>query len=230
MPDDTQASGFLTQEEFDVLAPHCHRVTYPSGSEIVREGDRTDFILYLRSGHIKAVSGDPKSIVYIYAPGKIVGELAPMTGLPRSADLVALHDVEADLVPGAVWLEFLLSHPRANLAMLRHLASRIVSKDQPRTASMTNSERKIAKGLMRLVDAGLGREVEAGLLIKGVTQRDLGSLAGLSRESAAIVLGRWRDAGIVATGRGNLTILDLASVKRLADRGGPPTLDTRETP
>lgn len=220
----TQSGGFLTQEELDLLLPRSHRVTYPKGAAIVREGDESDFVLHLRSGHIKAETGEPKSIVYVYAPGRIVGELAPMTGQPRSADLIALNDVEADLIAGEAWLAFLMGNQRANLAMFRHLASRIVAKDQPRAESLTSSEHRIARGLLRLVAAGMGEEVPAGLRISGITQRDLGSLSGLSRESAAIVLRRLREAGIVSTGRSHLTIHDVKAIELLAQRDGPAPL------
>jgi CRP-like cAMP-binding protein len=224
MADGTQAESFLTAEELEYLLPRSHRVAYPSGTTLVREGDHSDFVLHLRSGHIKAETGEPKSIVNVYAPGRIVGELASMTGLPRSADLVALNDVEADLIPGPVWLDFLMANQRANLAMLRHLASRIVAREHPRAESMTSSEHKIAKGLMRLVDADMGQEVENGLRIAGVTQRDLGSICGLSRESAAVVLRRLREAGIVSTGRAHLIIHDVRAIEQLSRRSGPAPL------
>lgn len=224
MAGDTLVDELLTSEERTRLLPSSHPVAYPAGTIVVREGDTSNFVLYLRSGHIKAEAGHPKSIVYIFAPGKLVGELASMTGTSRTADLVALSDVEADLIPGPVWLEFLLGNQRATVAMLRYLANRIVSKDQPRNQSVTSTEHKIAKGLMRLVSAGMGEPVEGGLLISGITQRDLGSLCGLSRESAAIVLRRLRESNIVSTGRGHVIIHNLAMIEQLARRDGPAPL------
>lgn len=221
---DTFTEELLTEEERNRLLPLSHPVAYPAGTVLVREGDRSDFVLNLRRGHIKAETANPRAIVYIYAPGKIVGELASLTDKPRTADLIALSDVEADLIPGDVWLDFLLGNRRATVAMFRHLANRIVSKDPSRTESVTSTEHKIAKGLLRLVGAGMGQPVENGLRISGVTQRDLGSLCGLSRESAAVVLRRLRESNTVSTGRGHLTIHDLEMIERLARRDGPAPL------
>ncbi|MEU6859565.1 Crp/Fnr family transcriptional regulator [Glycomyces sp. NPDC046736] len=218
MSGNTQMSGFLTQEELTRLLPTGHPVAYGTGTILVREGDKSDFVLYLRQGHIKAVVGEPKSIAYIFSPGSIVGELAAMTEQPRTADLIALNDVEAHVIPGAAWMEFLMSEPRANLAMLKHLAGRIVAKDLPEVESATTSEHKIAKGLVRLIDAGMGQETGDGIRITGVTQRDLGSLSGLSRETAAVVLRRMREAGTVATARGSLLIRDPEAIERLIQR------------
>lgn len=224
MDRDTSAKELLTQEERDTLLPLSHPVAYPAGSVLVREGDQSTFVLYLRSGHIKAETAKPRAIVYIYSPGKIVGELATMTSERRTADLIALSDVEADLIPGDVWLDFLLDNRRATLAMFRHLAARIVSKDLSRPESVTSTEHKIAKGLLRLVAAGMAQPVKDGLRISGVTQRDLGSLCGLSRESAAVVLRRLRESNTVSTGRGHMTIHDLEMIENLARRDGPAPL------
>ncbi|SDE09086.1 Crp/Fnr family transcriptional regulator [Glycomyces harbinensis] len=220
----TSAENLLTDEERESLLPLSHPVTYPGGSVLVREGDSSTFVLYLRSGHIKAETSNPRAIVYIYSPGKIVGELAAITSARRTADLVALNGVEADLIPGDVWLDFLLKNRRATLAMFEHLANRIVSKDLSRPESVTSTEHKIAKGLLRLVAAGMGKPVEDGLRISGVTQRDIGSLSGLSRESAAVVLRMLRESNTVSTGRGHLTIHDLGAIEKLAQRNGPAPL------
>lgn len=222
-------SGFLTQEELTRLLPTGHPVAYGTGTILVREGDTSDFVLYLQKGHIKAVVGEPKSIAYIYSPGSIAGELAPMTGQPRTADLIAISDVEAHLIPGATWMEFLMSEQRANLAMLRYLAHRLASKDRPEVESATTSEHKIARGLLRLIEAGMGQETDDGIRITGVTQRDLGSLSGLSRESAAVVLRRMREAGTVATGRGSLLIRDAEAIEQLIQRDERRHLTTDAT-
>ncbi|WP_335987311.1 Crp/Fnr family transcriptional regulator [Glycomyces sp. MUSA5-2] len=214
MSGNTQASGFLTQEELNRLLPAGHPVSYPAGTIVLREGDKSDFVLYLHSGHIKALAGRPKGIVYIFAPGSIAGELAVIMEKPRSADLVCINEVEAHFIPGPIWLEFLMTERRVNLAMMRYLANRILDKDQPEVESLTTSEFKVARGILRLLSAGMGKQTPRGILISGVTQRDLGSLSGLSRESAALVLKRMRMEGIVSTGRGSLTIKDPAAIER----------------
>lgn len=224
MSSTTQSDGFLTQEELDQLLPGSHRVSYPAGATLVREGDASDFVLFLQRGHVKAVTGDPKAIVYICKPGRFVGEFAAFTGGQRSADLVALNEVEADLISGERWMEFVLSSRRVTQAMLRRLTDRVIAKDLPQLESVTSSENKIAKGLLRLVDAELGKEVDGSLHIAGVTQRDLGSLSGLSRESASAVLRRLKQLRVLSTGRGNVTIHDLQALEQLANRDRPPPL------
>lgn len=217
-----QERPLFTQEELDRLLPHGHAVSYPAKTTLVREGDTSDFVLYLHSGNIKAVTGKPESLVHIYMPGSVVGELAALTGQPRSAKLVAMSDIEAHLLPGPAWMDFLANEMRASLAVMGNLAMRLIDRDHPQAGeSVTNSEARLGNGLRKLVESGYGTATEDGYLIPEFTQRDLGALSGLSRESVAIVLRRLREDKTVSTGRGNLTIHDMEAIKRLSQ----PTLE-----
>jgi CRP-like cAMP-binding protein len=227
MQEDTQSLDLLTEEELGALAPNSHAVGYPAGTAVVREGDRSDFVLYLRSGHLKVLAGEPRSIVRIYRPGVVAGEFAVLTGRPRTADLVTLNEVEALLIPGRTWLEFVLDAKRATRAMLRYLSEMVVEKDHRQVESMTSSEHKIARGILTLIEAGVGEKTDAGLRISGVTQSDLGSLSGLSRESAAAVLRRLREDEVLSTGRSSLLIYDVPSLERMASRILQPPLSDR---
>lgn len=225
MQGNTQPTGLFGEDELAALAPHAQPVAYPMGTTLVREGDPSDFVLFLRSGHLKVVAGKPRGIVRIYAPGEVAGQFAIMTRRPRTADLIALNPVEALLIPGEFWLEFLLNDRRANLAMFNYLASMVVAKDHQQLESMTSSEYKIARGILKLIDAGMGEATESGLLIEGMPQRDLGSLSGLSRESAAGVLKRLREAKVLSTGRGSLVIHDKDAIEQMASRNAQPPLN-----
>jgi CRP-like cAMP-binding protein len=224
MGDYTYESPLLTEAELELLAPHAHSVAYSAGTEIVRVGDDSDFVLYLQSGHVKVLAGEPRSIVRLYKPGVVIGEFAILTGRPRTADLVTLNRVEALHIPGEAWVEFVLDSSRANFAMLRYLAEMVVEKDHRQVESMTTSERKIARGIQRLIETGIGRQTEDGLRIAGFTQSDLGSLSGLSRESAAGVLRHLREQEVLSTGRGSLVIHDLDAINRMVKRDKKPPL------
>lgn len=161
----------------------------------------------------------PEGFTQIYMPGSVVGELAVLTDHVRSADLVALSDVEACLITGEAWLEFIRTEPRANIAMMRNLASRVVAADVSQANPTRNSGARLVRGMLLLIESGHGREVMDGYLIPGITQRELGAFSGISRESVAIALRRMRRERLVTTGRGRLVIHDLEAVKRLPGNG-----------
>ncbi|GAA1664742.1 hypothetical protein GCM10009830_07850 [Glycomyces endophyticus] len=224
MGDYTYESPILTEAELELLAPRAHRVAYPAGTDIVRRGDDSDFVLYLQSGHVKVLAGEPRSIVRIYKPGVVIGEFAILTGRLRTADLVALNQVEALQIPGEAWVEFVLDSKRAAFVMLRFLSEMVIERDHRQAESMTSSEHKIARGIQTLIETGIGRQTDDGLRIAGFTQSDLGSLSGLSRESAAVVLRRLREDKVLSTGRGYMVIHDLEALNRMVKQVKKPPL------
>ncbi|MEU6250191.1 Crp/Fnr family transcriptional regulator [Glycomyces sp. NPDC047010] len=224
MQEYTRRADLLTEEELRALAPRSQAVAYPTGTTVVCEGDDSDFVLYLRSGHLKVVAGQPRTIVRIYKPGEVAAEFAVLLGQLRTADLVTLNRVEALLVPGAVWVEFLYEFPQAACAMMRFFARMVVEKDHRQVESMTSSEHKIARGILDLIEVDLAVPTEDGLRISGFTQSELGLLCGLSRESASAVLRQLREHKVLSTGRGSMTIHDVEALHRITERNAQPPL------
>lgn len=212
----------LTEEEFRELALSGHRVSYPQGTVVIRQGEASDFVLYLLKGHTKAVLPATNEIVELHGPGHLVGELASLTGSPRSADIRTVTEVEALLVPGEIWRTFIATHVRAACAHYSGLAKRFLKHDSAEGLSYIGSERRVAKALLKLIDVGIGVESDAGLVIRGFNQWDIASIAKVSRESAAAVLRQLRKERVVSTARTMVTIHDLGALQRFADRDKAP--------
>lgn len=211
----------LSDEELQELGARGHRVSYPPGSMLVREGDSTTFVVYIESGHVKVVTGHPPAIVRICGPGSVAGERAAIVGRPRSAHLVTMNRVEALMVPGEDWQRFLGERPSVLMRLYRDVLDRLEPRDPPKEASVTHSEFKVATGLIRLLEYDLGAPQGAGYRITGITQRELGYLVGLSRESVSAALKSLRSQGAVETGRSSFRIVDLAAIERIASRNYP---------
>lgn len=217
----------LTDEEFAELAAQGHMVSYPARTVVIRKGDQSDFVLYLEKGIMKAVLPATQVVAEIHGAGSVVGELSSLavppgsaTTSPRSADVVTMTDVEALMVPGLVWREFITSNVRATVAHYSLLAKRLLETDDAKGLSMTNSESRLAGAILRLAEIGLGVATEEGLVINGFKQRDLAQIAKVSRESTVAIIRRLRDMGAVSTGREQLTVHDLAAIERLAHHNG----------
>jgi CRP/FNR family transcriptional regulator, cyclic AMP receptor protein len=208
----------LSDEDQDALKPEAHAVSYPSGAVLTRAGEHSDYVLYLRSGHVKSCTQVPRSILGIHGPGSVIGDLASLTGEPRSADLVALTPIDVLHIPGDVFLKFLYANPEIHLALTRRLARRVRDLGEVQGESFLNSERRLARALLRIIDSGIGTEGEDGLVVAGFTQDDLADLARISRESVSAVMRQFKVRKTIATGRVKFTIRDIAAVEALAMR------------
>lgn len=217
-----QWGELLTPEEFEELAAQGHQVSYPAGAVVIRQGEHQDFVLYIVKGYTKAVLPATNEIPEIHGPGYVVGELASLTGAPRSADVQAITEVEVLMVPGDVWREFIATHPRSACAHYSNLAKRFLRSDSAQGLSFTSSEYRVANALLKLANIGMGTETDDGLEIRGFKQQDIAAIAKVSRESASAVLGKLRERNAISIGRARFTIHDISEIKRLVSTHGPP--------
>lgn len=186
--------------------------SWPAGATLFHEGEEADHVLVLTSGLVKAVAVSEQGQTMALAlrgPGAILGELAAVDGGTRSASVVAIEAVEALSIPVAAFREFLRDQPGAALALLVGVADRLrdASRRQAEFGTLDATAR-VARLLAELGDS-YGETVADGLRIDLVSQDELASLCGASREAVARALRTLRSCGIVRTGRRTVTISDM---------------------
>lgn len=213
--DDVEVYPLLTDEERAALPGVV--INRPQGSMLFAEGERTREVLLILKGHVKVTAGGPDRIVAIRGPGEVIGEMASLHGRPRSASVYAMEDILVQVVPEEDWRRFLYDNPRVLFALLNVVNSRLAESTMRSRVSWLGIEQRVAKTLLELGRA-LGKKEETGTVIRGLSQREIAGIVGASRESVAQVMRLFRQQGLVATGRGRITILD---VDRLTGVGNP---------
>jgi RNA polymerase sigma factor (sigma-70 family) len=207
----------ITEDEMAELEEIGHPIHRTMGQPFFLEGEPGDFALLIKKGHVKVTSGQPPRIIDIRGPGAVVGELAVISGEPRMASIIAFNDVEALRLPGPAWLQFLLNHPRACLALAiegRGMISRAVQKT---VESELAIEQQLAKRLIDLVDLGLGETTgEGAVVFRQISQSEMASQVGARKiDSVKKVIGLLRAAGILATGRQEITVLQVDALREI---------------
>ncbi|MFP3900188.1 MAG: Crp/Fnr family transcriptional regulator [Acidimicrobiia bacterium] len=195
------------------------RRTWPAGAVLFREGDRPDRVLILESGTVKCVTtsaGGVERILALRTAGDVLGELGVADRGPRSATAIAATPVEALAITADRFRAFLTEHPAATLELLTIAIGRLRDADRQRAEfGSTETTTRLARALAELARTH-GRPVQAGVRLELLSQEDLAALCGSSREAVSRALGALRSAGLVATGRRAVTILDLAGIERWA--------------
>jgi len=112
----------------------------PAGTAIVRHGERSDAAYFILDG--RAVAGHDEGGEYraleVLNPGDFFGEIAALTGVPRTANVVAEQPTTVLQVP-AVTLRHVISDPQLNRLFLSKLTERMVRLnmiDLPRFAGL----------------------------------------------------------------------------------------------
>jgi hypothetical protein len=101
------------------------------GSYLCRQGDRGDELYMVLDGQVEVLKADPtgEKVVFEAGPGEVVGELAVLTDLPRSATLRAKTDLKILAMRSTSFRDFLRQHPDLSERLASVLAQRLSSSE-----------------------------------------------------------------------------------------------------
>lgn len=122
---------FLQIEDEDLarhLAAGLTRRDLAAGEILFREGEPGDDICFVLHGRLRAfTAGDGERLVPLgdIVRGETVGEMAFLTGAPRSATVIALRDSVLIRLSRTEFETVLTEHPSAAIAVMRSLARRL---------------------------------------------------------------------------------------------------------
>ena len=108
------------------LAEQARSVQLAAGDWLFREGDAADCVFVVRAGRLEVVSEGPDAAVLrVLGRGAALGELALLTGEPRSASVRAARDSDLIVIDRAPFERLLDEAPEASRALSRSLAEQL---------------------------------------------------------------------------------------------------------
>jgi CRP/FNR family cyclic AMP-dependent transcriptional regulator len=215
------AEGFLeglSGEEATAFRAAGLERAYGANVTLVHQGDDVGPVIVLLRGHVKIVKiadGGREAIVSVRGEGDLIGELAAIDGGPRSTSVTTLEPVEALLVPRTEFTALLEQRPRVALVILRIVAARLRYADAQQAQFGTHDVLgRLAQRLLELSEP-FGVRSERGIEIElPLSQEELASWIGASREAVSKAFHILRSLRIVETGRRRVTILDLEALQQ----------------
>ncbi len=185
-------------------------------------GDAGDGCYRIEKGLLKvsmvSTSGAER-ILSILGPGAIVGELAVLDGLPRSASVLALRDSELLFVSKAKFDEYAKKHPDLYQHLVALLASRLrETNDVIAAESFLPLRGRVALTLIELAEH-FGESVGAGRIVirQKFGQSDLAAMAGIARENVNRILADWKRRKLVSRISGYYCIESKSQLQREID-------------
>jgi CRP-like cAMP-binding protein len=212
--------GKLSAGEIDSLISYSRLERYPSGREVFAKGSPGQSLVAVLRGSIKisSLSNEGKEIVFnIINAGEIFGEIAVLDGEERSADATAMTDCELLVLNRRDFLHLLENRADLCMIMLRILCQRLrQTSEQVEDVMFRHLESRLAKRLLHLAEsAGLHGLQESTSVELHVSQRELGNMAGGSRESVNKILQSWHRQGLIDLGKASVFIRDIEALRRL---------------
>lgn len=196
------------------LAARARPLAFRKGQRIFRRGDEGHGLIAVLAGvvRITIVSSEGAELVLrLIGPDDIFGEIALLDGEPRSADATAATACELLLLERRDFLATITEDPAIAVRLLAVVGRRLRrTSEQLEDSRFATAEQRLAKALVGLGTAASGTRVLA-------TQRELGQMIGLSRESTNRQLRAWQAAGFIDLVPGAFVLRDADALRRIAD-------------
>ena len=197
--------------DFESLEKCLVRRRYPAGQTLFHIGDDGGSLHFIERGRVKVTipsSSGEELILAILGAGNLLGELSLFDGKPRSATVQALEDTETLCLHREDLLALMRGRFDVVEKILVVLAGRIRDTDTLLADKhFLDITARLAKKILDLGDTfGIqeGGQVRIGVKI---TQKDLASMIGATRESVNKQLKALRDQGLVRISGGTIEIL-----------------------
>lgn len=211
----------LSEPDVRALASHGRLHTYRPGALIFQEGDPGDSLHIVVEGAVRIAimsTGGEEATVAILGPGECVGDLALLDGRPRSASAVAAQPTKTLVVTRDDFRQWLADRPAAALALLETLSLRVRRMDEAvADFAFLDLPHRLAKRLLDLAATYPEKPGRAaGHVHIRITQGELASMLGVSRESVNKQLNAFAREAWIALGRGRITITNPEALRTLS--------------
>jgi CRP/FNR family transcriptional regulator, cyclic AMP receptor protein len=208
----------LSARHIERLAACVVSKSAPPGTTLCAKGEPGSSLFVICRGTVKisspSVDGHD-ALFNLIGKGDIVGEIALLDGGTRSTDAVAITDCELFVIERRDFLPLMREEPEIALRMIEILCAKVRrTTEQAENLMFLSLSGRLAKALLRLSESGDGRACERKAV---VTQKNLGNLIGMSRESTNRQLRIWEQQGWVRLERGGIVILNPKALERIAE-------------
>ncbi|MDQ7805658.1 Crp/Fnr family transcriptional regulator [Amycolatopsis sp. A133] len=205
--DDTAEGALLTylaDADREYLLARGTRRRFRANDVVLMEGDPSDHVHVLVAGWVRVstIVEDGREVLFgLRGPGEVLGDLAAVTGRPRSASVRAIEPCTVFQLTGAEFVDVLHARPAIAIATIKTVAARLRNAESARVDSAAfDVSRRVAVVLVRLAEEH-GRTVAEGVVVDALSQEDIAAQIGAARRTVARALRVLRERGIVETGR-----------------------------
>ena len=195
----------LDDHELQALSERTVPRSFPKNAIVVNEGDLSDSLYLIMTGKVKVYLGDESGkelILDVKGPGQYFGEMV-LDEKPRSATVMTLEPSQFAVIPRAEFKAFVLSHAEVALRLFQNLA-RVARgmNDNVRSLAMMDVYGRVARMLLELAVEKDGKMI----IPERLTQKDIASRVGASREMINRILRDLTVGGYVSVDSGHITI------------------------
>ena len=177
----------LDLEDLRRLAAIAREVTLPASSILFEQGEESDGLYIVASGIVRiylTAEDGREATISLLEEGEMIGEIALLDGLPRSAGAAALTDTKLMFIPHKPFCDLLDSSPKLSRQVTIMLCERLRAANSQVAQAIFHDLRYRLLVLLRQIAVIHGRiEKDVAIVDLDVTQGMLAQMLGASREA-----------------------------------------------
>ncbi len=220
--DQIELLASLDPQAREALAQRCVWRRYKGGEQVLDRDSTSRDVLFITAGDVRVVNYSASGRETTFADlgaGSLVGEIAAIDGMTRSASVIATTACTVAVLPGDQFVELVEQNAPIAFKLLRHLSG-IIRTNNERIAELSTvgAVQRVNRELLRLCQPDKAGE---GAVISPLpTQQDLASRVGATRETVARALSQLMNAGVIERRGRTLHIRDTDMLSFLASPDG----------
>jgi CRP/FNR family cyclic AMP-dependent transcriptional regulator len=212
----------LPREYFSRLLAGAPTRSLRKNETLFEIGAEGDGCYWLEEGVLKVCLPSPQGaerIIALLGPGSLVGELAMLDGLPRSATIQAVRDSRLTFVARSVFLRCLREDSQMYAHLVASLVERLRQADKEvAAASFMSLKARVARALLQFAKhlGEPGPSPGQVIIRHRIRQDDLAALAHVARESASRILSDWKKRKVIDQRAASLFVIHQERLEREA--------------
>jgi NTE family protein len=127
--------GAFNREFLDAMKPELHWVRLAAGTTLFEQGASEDALYFVVAGRLRAIQRDPQGkerAIGDIRRGETLGEMALLTGEPRSARVIAIRDSLLVQLSRQSYEKVIRVYPLVSLHVSRFIVERLRRANDPR--------------------------------------------------------------------------------------------------
>jgi CRP-like cAMP-binding protein len=189
---------------------------------VFSQGQQATEFFVLVHGHLKVVqttTDGQRIIVRIVEPGEIYGVAMALGRPDYPGTAVAIEESITLVWPSSAWPRLVERAPALAVNALQTVGQRLQEAHaRIREFSTEEVERRVAHLLLRIVKASGRSPTEAASVEFPMTRQDVAEMTGTTLFTVSRILSAWEQDGIVAGGRGRISVKEPVRLRAIAER------------
>ncbi len=184
------------------------------GTTVFRQGDLGGSMYVIRSGKVRVLKeahGRQREVTTL-GPGDFFGEMAVVTGRPRSATAEVVEEAELLKVPADKLQEMVAGTGEVAIRLIRHLAERLENAN--RFIDVLLEDDITARVVLELQEVVQSAE---GSVAPDITDKELALKLGVGKNDLRVALRRLARVGVVDVASGFVLIKDQTRLSEFLD-------------